>query len=1260
MKTFLPKSGLLTFVFLITNLFFALGAFAQATVTTDKLDYAPGEYVIITGTGWLPGETVSFHFDEDPKPLTCLLSHDIFAIADDEGNIYNEEFLIKINHLGVAFVLTATGESSKREAIAYFTDGAVTITAATGGNAISADNTGGTYTVLIGPIMAEAQKGDISISGQGCTGSGTKYITLQAPTGFEFDITGVAPTIALNGDGTNTKNINDWVHGSTNNSITSRTSTELRLDITKVSNGGSPNTLTWQNIRVRPAAGLIPASGNIMYTGNACFTTIQNGSTITNPNYGTLTMVPGALHHFNINTIGNQTSAVPFNVTITAKDLNNNTITSFNNTVAISSTIGTISPKTSGSFSSGVLIQSVTITGEGIGAIGVVGDTKTGNSNSFTVIVPCTAPAINTAPSNGQPTNQTITYGGSATFTVAASNTTGYQWQQGITSGGTTTWADINGFENTTAITTTLTLVKPTVSMSGYKYRCVVTGACTPNATSDGNATLIINKLLLTVGASSLTNTKTFDGNTTAVVTAGSLVNVVSPDAVSVSAAANYDNRNFGTNKQITVVYTLDGLGMANYDKPVDLVVTDGVINKLLLTVGAPSLTNTKTFDGNTTAVVTAGSLVNVVSPDAVSVSAAANYDNRNFGTNKQITVVYTLDGLGMANYDKPVDLVVTDGVINAKTLTITADNQSKVYDGLVYSPFTVSYVGFVSGENKSVLSGLLSFIGTAVSATEFGTYIITPQGLTSTNYNIRFVNGNLDITKASTESTLILSAPTLRYMDKLTMTAVIVPSNTATPLNGTVEFKIGSVVYGTAAVVPVPGAKDGSVQAMLIKQVAELPNTTAYTVIATFTSANANYSGSSNSKSLIVNQRKASPYTASGFYTGNTWAWTTSLTSSTATITMSTIIKDNTPAEIGSGDVRAAKVSFYLVNGTSMSPIPSAQNIPVGLIDVTDGSYGAAGAIVQLNIGSQDVGQFQIAVKVSGAYSNNEWAIVSQDIITIARPSAGGSIYGLSPKLTNTKSSGLIKGANGETTTASFDVTYNKKATNTQGKVTVMFSSYYNANGILDSELHNYIIKSNAITGLVIKNNTAEFSSKANLSEQLSDGTSVGLDSGAAFQLTLTDGGTSAQDKMGITMYRKDGGIWFSSNWNVTKTDEQSLFSGQISVNGLSTTTKSSVTATELVVIAKQIIPAPGLQQLAFNVIAYPNPSNDQFKLVIEGGSNEKVEVKVFDLLGRLVKVINKNDAQPTLFGEDLPAGSYMTVINQGIETKTVRLIKK
>ncbi|HEX4958950.1 MAG TPA: hypothetical protein VFV46_12280, partial [Lacibacter sp.] len=115
--------------FLLLNIFTVAGALGQATVTTDLDDYYPGQYVIITGTGWQPGETVTLHFDEEPKPSTCMLPHDLIAIADSIGNIYNNEFLVKINHIGVKFTLTATGQSSGLTATRIFTDANVVFNA---------------------------------------------------------------------------------------------------------------------------------------------------------------------------------------------------------------------------------------------------------------------------------------------------------------------------------------------------------------------------------------------------------------------------------------------------------------------------------------------------------------------------------------------------------------------------------------------------------------------------------------------------------------------------------------------------------------------------------------------------------------------------------------------------------------------------------------------------------------------------------------------------------------------------------------------------------------------------------------------------------------------------------------------------------------------------------------------------------------------------------------------------------------------------
>jgi len=83
------------------------------------------------------------------------------------------------------------------------------------------------------------------------------------------------------------------------------------------------------------------------------------------------------------------------------------------------------------------------------------------------------------------------------------------------------------------------------------------------------------------------------------------------------------------------------------------------------------------------------------------------------------------------------------------KGLVVTADDKSKVYDGDVFpeADYTVSYAGFVNGEDEGDLTGELTFAGTAIEAVDFGTYNITPGGLISDNYDITAINGTLEIT---------------------------------------------------------------------------------------------------------------------------------------------------------------------------------------------------------------------------------------------------------------------------------------------------------------------------------------------------------------------------------------------------------------------------------------------------------------------------------------------------------------------------------
>lgn len=86
------------------------------------------------------------------------------------------------------------------------------------------------------------------------------------------------------------------------------------------------------------------------------------------------------------------------------------------------------------------------------------------------------------------------------------------------------------------------------------------------------------------------------------------------------------------------------------------------------------------------------------------------------------------------------------------KTLNITANNKNKVYDAQVFNGgYDVTYDGFVPGENTGVLTGTITFTGSAISAKNAGDYVITPGNtstISATNYALNFVNGTLSIAR--------------------------------------------------------------------------------------------------------------------------------------------------------------------------------------------------------------------------------------------------------------------------------------------------------------------------------------------------------------------------------------------------------------------------------------------------------------------------------------------------------------------------------
>jgi MBG domain (YGX type) len=108
--------------------------------------------------------------------------------------------------------------------------------------------------------------------------------------------------------------------------------------------------------------------------------------------------------------------------------------------------------------------------------------------------------------------------------------------------------------------------------------------------------------------------------------------------------------------------------------------------------------------------------------------------------------------GTNLNNYNLPTS-ASGPGHITAKALAITADDKSFLF-GSPLATFTASFNAFAAGEAVGNLSGTLTFtlkdaLNNTVpynASTPAGTYQIVPGGVTSTNYNISFVNGTLTI----------------------------------------------------------------------------------------------------------------------------------------------------------------------------------------------------------------------------------------------------------------------------------------------------------------------------------------------------------------------------------------------------------------------------------------------------------------------------------------------------------------------------------
>ncbi|MDK2935381.1 MAG: hypothetical protein PWP62_389 [Eubacteriaceae bacterium] len=168
-------------------------------------------------------------------------------------------------------------------------------------------------------------------------------------------------------------------------------------------------------------------------------------------------------------------------------------------------------------------------------------------------------------------------------------------------------------------------------------------------------------------------------------------------ETILVTASAAYSDVNAGDNKTITISYTIGSDSAKNY-QIADENIPGATIEKRQLTIADANVPVpvAKAYDGTTdvfTATNNSGKIynlsvspANVITADAsnVSVKASASYPNKNAGTNKIITITYTLSGSAAGNYEKPADISKTADITPLPLAlgSINSVSRTKDYDG--------------------------------------------------------------------------------------------------------------------------------------------------------------------------------------------------------------------------------------------------------------------------------------------------------------------------------------------------------------------------------------------------------------------------------------------------------------------------------------------------------------------------------------------------------------------------------------------------
>ncbi len=771
----LVRSKFSLFLLLGLLLFLLVGASAASAesaapwIQSDQLDYSSGSIVTLTSGGWLPGESVQVTVSDSLGLIWDYVNTDV---ADQDGN-FTDIFQLPTNFVA-QYTATATGETSGT-ATTSFTDSTLTVNPTSG--------LAGSTTTVDGQGFGNKKTVEVKWDGSVVVGT----FTSTAGGGF----TGLITIPSTAGAGIHSVDAATVGGGGGSASAAFTVTSSVQTTLLAVSSASGTYGGT-----VDLSATL--SSGGVGVSGKTVSFTLNGGSVVT-----AITNSLGVASLTGVSLSG-------INAAVYSPGVSSGVAASFAGDSSYSASSGsatlTVNPKTltiTADDQSKTYGDAVTFLGTEFSTAGLV------NSDSVTSVTLTSAGAAGTATVAGSPYaivasaasgtglgNYTITYVDGA-LTVGAKTLTITADDQSKTYGDLVTFlgtefttAGLVGSDTVTSVTLTSAGAAAGATVAGSPYAIVPSAAV---GTGLGNYTIGYVDGALTVNPKTLTITaddqsKTYGVAVTFLGTEFTTAGLVGSDtvtSVTLTSAGAAAGATVAGSPYAIVASAASGTGLGNYT----IGYVDGAltVNPKTLTITADDQSKTYgvavTFLG--TEFTTAG-LVGSDTVTSVTLTSAGAAGTATVAGSPYAIVASAASGTGLGNYT----IGYVDGAltVNPKTLTITADDQSKTYGDLfTFAGTEFTTAGLVGSD--SVTSVTLTSAGAAGTATVAGSpYAIVPSAAVGTglgNYTIGYVDGALTVNPKTL--TITADDQSKTYGDTLTLgttaftTAGLVGSDTVT-----------------------------------------------------------------------------------------------------------------------------------------------------------------------------------------------------------------------------------------------------------------------------------------------------------------------------------------------------------------------------------------------------------------------------------------------------------------------------------------------